>query len=39
MSHLMEILPDTASFSIEVWDGEKWNVIGESTTIGYKRIL
>ena len=27
------------SFSIEAWDGEKWNKISEGTTIGYKRIL
>jgi len=27
------------SFSIEAWDGEKWNTFSEGTTIGYKRIV
>jgi alpha-L-fucosidase len=27
------------SFSIDAWDGENWNKVGEGTTIGYKRIL
>jgi len=27
------------SFAIEAWDGHGWQMIGEGTTIGYKRLL
>jgi alpha-L-fucosidase len=27
------------SFSVEVWDGSKWNKMDEQTTVGHKRLL
>jgi alpha-L-fucosidase len=27
------------SFSVEVWDGSKWNRMDEQTTVGHKRLL
>jgi alpha-L-fucosidase len=27
------------SFSIDVWDGSKWNQVDEQTTVGHKRLL
>lgn len=28
-----------AEFNVEYWDGDKWNLLTNATTVGYKRIL